>query len=177
LRRHQNNNRANSGGAILFRRKTSRKNQPFYQAFLCGSAAEILPALHFEMAATAFAPSDCKSTEYVMTNTAIPNLPADDPLLAALGNVTFSSTPPAPLAAVPVDVDPEHAAIHNAVVAGTIPTFADDQSLAQPVPAVPIDPNAERAALMQFIAFINAYKDPNTIVTVADPDVLAQAFS
>ncbi|MEQ1670154.1 MAG: hypothetical protein ABL893_04780 [Hyphomicrobium sp.] len=116
-----------------------------------------------------------------MTNTAIPTLPEDDPLLAALGNVTFSSTPAvgtsASVVAVPGAIDPEHAAIHQAVSAGTIPTFADDLTNERRSTPLPIDLDAERAAYVAFLAFITAHKDPNTTITVAEPDLIVKAFS
>lgn len=116
-----------------------------------------------------------------MTNTAIPSLPEDDPLLASLANVTFSSTPPAgtsaSVVAVPSEIDPEHATIHQAVSAGTIPTFADDLTSNPQQAPRPIDRDAERAAYVAFLAFINAHKDPNTTITVADPDLIIKAFS
>lgn len=108
-------------------------------------------------------------------------IPMDDPLLASLANVTFTSTPAvgtsASVVAVPSDIDPEHATIHQAVSAGTIPTFSDDLTSEPRSTTLPIDLDAERAAYVAFLAFINAHKDPNTTITVADPDLIIKAFS
>jgi hypothetical protein len=101
--------------------------------------------------------------------------------MAALANVSFTSTPPSggspPVAAVPGELDPEHAAIRAALEAGTIPTFVDDADSTPAPPPKPIDPAAEREAFAQFVAFINARKDPNTIVTITDPATYAKSFT
>lgn len=110
-----------------------------------------------------------------------PALDHEDSLLASLANVSFSSTGPAtvptPVTAVPGDVDPEHAGIRAALEAGTIPTFVDEPGMAPIAAPQPIDVAAEQAAYREFLAFINAHKDPNTTITVADPDLIVKAFS
>ena len=105
---------------------------------------------------------------------------SEDPLLAALANVSFTSTPspadPATAVVVPTEYDPEHAAIHAALQAGAIPTFADEPQTAPTPMAVPIDVEAERAAYAAFVAFLKAHKAPGTSITVADPDLFTSAF-
>ncbi len=111
----------------------------------------------------------------------------EDQLLKQLADAQFEKpTPPREPtpAAVPqtVDalavhaVDPDQQAIHAALQAGTIPTFADEPGRT-PQPALqPLDVNAEREAYAAFLAFLEAHKDPATIVTSIDPDAFAKGL-
>lgn len=79
----------------------------------------------------------------------------------------------APLAApghAPVDVEPDHRTIAEAIAAGSIPVFRDEQAVEQPALQPPFDPEVERAAFEALVAFITAHKDEGTTVTFAHPD-------
>lgn len=95
------------------------------------------------------------------TDSTAPILNADE-LLAPLAT-------PAP---TPVDIDPDHRAVADAISAGTIPTFPDEPESDAVTVQPPVDPEAERAALKALIAFINTHKDDGTLVTFADPDAI-----
>lgn len=112
----------------------------------------------------------------------------EDKLLAQLAEVQFDSTPapsPAPTVAPPQavpplpvhEVDPEYQAIHAALQAGTIPTFAEQVGTTPAVVPQPIDAAAERDAYAALLEFINAHKSPGTTVTFIDPDAFLQSLT
>lgn len=112
----------------------------------------------------------------------------DDALMAQLAEVQFDSTPapsPAPSIAPPQAVpplpvhavDPDYQAVHAALKAGTIPTFAEERGSTPAVVPQPIDTAAERDAYVALLAFIHAHKDPNTTVTFIDPDAFLRTLT
>ncbi len=112
----------------------------------------------------------------------------EDTLLAQLAEVQFEAAPApssaptvAPPQAVPPlpvhAVDPEYQAIHAALQAGTIPTFAEQVGTIPPVVPQPIDVAAERDAYAALQEFINAHKSPGTTVTFIDPDAFLQSLA
>ena len=92
----------------------------------------------------------------------------EDKLLTELANAHFDRAAPSvdasvvaaphvvpqPVAPLPVHaVDPDYQAVHAALQAGTIPTFADEAGAA-PSPSQPLDAAAEREAYAAFVQFI-----------------------
>lgn len=111
----------------------------------------------------------------------------EDQLLKQLAEAQFekpvptsepsSAAAPQIVAALPVhEVDPDQQAIHAALQAGMIPTFADEPGTTPQSALQPIDVNAEREAYVVFLAFIEAHKDPATTVTFIDPATYAKGL-
>jgi hypothetical protein len=114
-------------------------------------------------------------------------LDQEDRLMAELANAHFarSSDPvgSVPYAAQPVvpplavyAVDPDYQAVHAALQAGTIPTFADEPSTAPAVVPPPLNAANEREAYAAFLNFIQQHKDAGTVVTCIDPDDYAKGL-
>lgn len=118
-----------------------------------------------------------------------PNIDAalahEDELLKQLATPTFDApapvapkpdpTPPVP--ALPVHaVDPDYQAVHAALQAGTIPTFADEPGAnAAPAPS-PLDVNAEKDAYAAILKLMLEHKSDGTTVTFMDPDDYAKSL-
>lgn len=113
----------------------------------------------------------------------------EDQLMQQLANVQFerTETPAAsepvpaadtkPVPPLPVHaVEPDYQAVHAALTAGTIPTFADPADAPTVAPPLPLDAAAERAAFVAFLEFLNAHKVPGTTITTLDPDAYAKGL-
>lgn len=128
------------------------------------------------------------SADPIAANAEASALALEDKLLAELADVQFDSTPaqahpptvvpPQAVPPLPVHtVDPEYQAVHAALQAGTIPTFAEEPGTTAVSASAPIDVAAEREAYAALLAFIHAHKEPNTTVTFIDPDDFARGLT
>jgi hypothetical protein len=111
----------------------------------------------------------------------------EDKLLAELADVSFAqnagpvATPAITTsAAVPPQavhaVEADYQAVHAALQAGTIPTFADEPGTTPAVLAVPVDAAAEREAYITFVQFMRQHGNPATTLTALDPDDYIQGL-
>jgi hypothetical protein len=115
-------------------------------------------------------------------------LASEDKLLAELADVHFARSAEAvgsaPVAAQPIvpplavhAVDPDYQAIHAALQAGAIPTFADEPSTASVVAPAALNVASECEAYVAFLTFIQHHKGAGTTVTFMDPDDYAKSVT